>query len=680
MDPTDLKLPTIAFSHWYFTIGVLTIALTVLATRIYWRPGNKQRRVRRRQWVLYVGGCGQIILLPLMMSVMLGLGSGLAGGTGGLRLALESTTLRLAPTVGQLTAVALFSVVVALIFPVITHRMHGYSGHANRLVLQLSKFYNLELLSILLMLFIIVVHGRVIFANMVQSALENPALQSFCSILGAYNVADGMLLIALVLILIHEFHSFMKRCADNLSTVQLVARAGGVIANLLEWNTDPHYRARKLPDEAVKYKSRRETLPQYKLTTEDQLWVFLLTADIGAVARKTARGGDMWGTLKAIEVLDGILVQARQALPELHQTSNWSILSRTDGISEKSTRMALPHAYVVQREPLIEHVVQELDQVVTIATSGGGTHLLVDILERYERRVLSGINDARTDHDADWCFFVLSRGRRFFYLQMTYNNPWLARNVIEMQERIARAAISGWASEQFSIDHERGQFFDCCLSHVLSSLRKFFSMAIISDEASLLRVTTNTSLSIFRILVAEEHPNVGRARGSIVRMLVSACMFALERSRGACGEIVLDGLVRMALVDQASFCGELEEIFGTHWRSNGVTDDVSIETIVRSQLADPGNPKLDLDREDLLVNLDSLCSCALAVLDLTYAYSQTTDRERAIPEKFGKKLPGILSKQAEGYASPRRKWLSRAKSGGAVLMVDAADAALERLG
>ena len=168
------------------------------------------------------------------------------------------------------------------------------------------------------------------------------------------------------------------------------------------------------------------------------------------------------------------------------------------------------------------------------------------------------------------------------------------------------------------------------------------SMAIVNAEKSVLRVAINCSLQIFESLGAEEHksPNLRRAMGSIMRMQLSAAMFAIERSNACCAEIVMDGIVRAFKQHTDIARQEFDEVFSISGAPGTVearqnADEVMKEAVVW-QLGTGENPKLDLDREDLLVNADTIDSCALTVLDLVEAYGILTGRletERLVSER-----------------------------------------------
>ena len=83
--------------------------------------------------------------------------------------------------------------------------------------------------------------------------------------------------------------------------------------------------------------------------------------------------------------------------------------------------------------------------------------------------------------------------------------------------------------------------------------------------------------------------------------------------------------------------------------------------IIASQLATRENPKLDLDHEDLLVNRDTMDSCALTVLDLIAGYDGITPRgapdEKIVLTSAPVNL--VLERHRERLQEIRIAWLER---------------------
>ncbi len=658
-------------SHLQFFGGIALLVVTIVGTLRYWSPGDEKKKHLRRDNILFGNRYGKLIWLTAIVGILLAISSGLIGGHASLRAGLADARPLYAATVASLAAVGLFAVVFAFVFPLLTFRMHGYSGQAGRLVLHVSRFFHLEVFTLLLVFSVLGVHARVAVATQLS-----PSQLAWA---GAYNLVDGLVLLLLLGLFFHQCHSFVKRATHQLGTVELLARASGLLRKIVDWNAEDSYKSsvRRINEEKPRYKDRQRALPGYRLANEDQLLFVLLVCDIGAVAREAVQKGDAWATVKAITALNDLLKLIQEKRKDLKHTGTLELKHDSEPGAHRvsATQLHLPHNYSIEEDRLIEHVLKEIDDVVTVATQSGVTHILLKILQGYERELEGGIRRGLYGHEVDWYFFLLSRSRRFFYLQMSCQNPWLARRALDMLSSIATAVVEEWRKPKSLPDGDNpGVFYDCCLSQVLSSLRKYISMAIIQREHSVLRVAVNDSVQMLGLLSAEHDalPSVQRAAGSLVRMMLSGAMFALERSRGTCTEIMLDGLSRSLNGHQVLVREELAEVFSKYVRSPGETRDRdSLKEIVRSQLSNLHHDKLDLDKEDLLVNSDTMATCALAVIDLAQAYGQLTGR-LSDEELRSPGLSDAVRSESERFRQAHLAWLDRASQLDSPLIAKAA--------
>lgn len=660
----------VSFPHIQFGLGMLLLAAVVFGAHRWWSPPDPVHRYRRRDNILYTGRKGVFILVPFILGALTALATALLGGNPIGVLDPSSPPIRYGTFLGTIAPIALYGVVLAFLFPILAHRMHDYSSQAKHLVLHVSRFFTAQFYVLLIGMFVLSVHVRVALGAQFASILP--------SWMQSYNLVDAMAFIVLLIVCLATIHSVIKRVVSQLNTVDLVGRATEELLRLIAFNTDPAYRPVPIKIGSTRSIDQRTFLPGYLFENLDQVRLALLVTDIGAVTRHNAVRADLWATRKGAASLDAVLADVQDRREALRRCGGIELRHPPDQPPHgpPATTLTLPHGYDPARDFLIEHIVSELDQVVTLATSGGMTHILFDVLATYERRLIGAIERHRSPHDVDWCFFAFQRLRRFFYLQMTARNPWMARQALDMLNSVAVSVVRRWESTGYSVATPDAQFYDCCLSECISSLRKFSSMAVINQELSVLRAAVGYALQLLSQLNQSGHPNATRAVGSITRMLMSGAMFALERSSGGSTEVLLDALVRAGRSGTTHVGQELEDVFCAYCVSpNGDLGKVQTyppRAIIESQLTRPYNPKLDLDREDLLVNRDSLASCAVAVASLVVTYASVTgreDRERA--EALRKVLEATLRRDST-LVGEVRAWARRAAALGTPLLGETA--------
>ncbi len=659
------------FRHWQFLIGLFWLAGTLIFSRLYWCPGSEITRHQRRDKILFRNKRGMLIWLLGGVGTSAAVATGLIGGNDLASIQAGEPLATYGAAIASVTALGLYGLVFGFVFPILSHRMHTYSGQANRLVLHVSRFFQLQMVTLLLLFYVLAVHARVVCASKWGG--------EWLAWAATYNMIDGLGLVLLVCMFAHQSHSFIKRVTQQLTTVELISRVHGLLCKIIKWNTKAGYEPIELPEEEPRYKNQQLALPGYRFENEDQRLYALLVCDLGAVARRAVQEGDTWTTQKAIEALDDLVSYIQVKRENLKVHGDTLTLKRPERRKPpKESELTLPHGYVPQEDLLIEHVVKEIDRIVTVATTSKHKNILLQILRTYQRRVERELDRGYSGHAFDWCFFMFARSRRFFYLQMSYPNPWLARRALDMLLSNSKKVINKWEEVKFEVNEPNQQFYDCCLSSVLSSYRKFISMAIVEGETSVLRVAAGHCCEILDILSTYDdgYQTVNRPIGSVVRMLLSGAMFALERSKGECTEIMLDAIIRALNEDKTIVRRELDEILSEYWPAEGESDTrvkskSSLEDIVRSQLALKKNPKLDLDKEDLLVNNDSMATCAVAILDLVKAYGKLTGRPVGKALHHSKAVKVVKTLRGESKAQ-YLAWLKRASRLKAVLVAEAA--------
>ena len=196
---------------------------------------------------------GKLLWIQIGLATVLACCSGLIGGNKTWIIGAESPLATYGAAFASVVAFGLYGLVFGFVFPILSHRMHSYSGQANRLVLHVSRFFKLHFLTSVTLFFVLAVHARVVCAqkwgrNWVPWTAE-------------YNLIAGLALFVAVAMFAHQIQSFVKRVTHQLTTVELISRACGLLRDIISWNTIKTYEPVRLDSEDPDYRNQQLALP-----------------------------------------------------------------------------------------------------------------------------------------------------------------------------------------------------------------------------------------------------------------------------------------------------------------------------------------------------------------------------------------------------------------------------------